>query len=396
MGDWIADHPYMTGGFFIGAIALYFLYSSSGTDQQAVQATGLSPEQLAIQAQNAQLQAAANSQTQQLQTALAAKQIDAAVAQSQIDAALAAKKLDNEAIQTANDKTIAGQLQLAGLQTQALGIQANAQSSALQAQFEYQRYATSTLASRDINIAGIQGDVAQAEIKAALEGLKDTNKTAFDISKLKYDVDTRITDNDLLKTYSNNTTLAMINQSNNDTTKFGIQANLDYGRMAFDSTYNLAVLSSSDKRYLTDADVLKTLSSNVTQVDLAKINSQTQQLAITTQGDVYKHGITVQGQTDQHAITTTGATVMEQLKLQTQALNLFSSGVFNKGGEGGANQVSAFGGLVNQPSIGAPAQAAQTGSVVSSWLNGIANIGSAVFGGRGIGGVTAPTNLPAG
>lgn len=172
---WIKEHPYLTGGFVLGAIVLYLIFSSSSDSTQSGGATivsaGTDPNAAGLQA--AQLAAGTAQNNTQAALTAANNQNAAAVAVAQIQA--------NQATQVAQFAT------QSNLQSILTGGQVATQQSAdaLDA-VKVQTGASVSIAmggyNRDITVAGIQGDTLKHQFDTALDTQKDIDATSLAIN----------------------------------------------------------------------------------------------------------------------------------------------------------------------------------------------------------------------
>lgn len=341
---WIKEHPYATGGLVAAVIVLWLLIRSAGSSSSA-QVAASSPTQAASQAASgADPNAAAT---------VANNQIGAAVA-------IASLQADTANQQTSAARDVALQNILSGAQTTQYGDAV--QLAGLNSTNAAQVAIVNSQVAGNVSIAGIQGQVATQQSADALAGLENTNATAYGIA--------------------------------------GIQAN------------------TAD--YTTAAELaLGELNSNNALAGLENTNAAGVQIAgITTAGAVAENAAT--NMTQQDYINTVGGVDLAQIAAQyglgskqidLQALQLhdatalISSGVFNKGGEGGLNQVTAFLGSIGSPATSTSASAAggvgvaqnSGGNTPAGILGGVAQVIGAGSGllNFGVSGLFGPVGTPA-
>lgn len=339
---WIKEHPYLTGGAVIGAIILYILISDRGSSGATVVSTGPSE---AMQAAN--LQAQVQSQGAQLAYQASANQVGAALQAKQIDAAtqqfVAERSAEVALTKLATDKAMT----LAGFQTQL---------AAVQSSNEYAYRETESQIGGQVKIAGIQADVQKLQAQNALTAQLDVNKTQIKLADISSNLQQSLAQTD----YYKSTNLASIN--------LALQEHL---------------AETSANRDITIAGFQKDVATKTLGVQQAKdwLDSYTQQ-----QKNYYDFSVA------QNYIDTSGAVSIyetnaqrdllsqaleNQGKVQQSLAQQLASGVFNKGGEGGANQVAVVGAITGFPFLDAPSQAAQasnassTGRTISSVFSSI-------------------------
>lgn len=341
---WVSEHPYLTGAFVIGAIVLILIVRSrsSASTSPAVSPNpgGVSDAVYAAQlaANTQQAGVAAASQAQQSQTAA---QVALGMAQLQVQEDQTAAARDVALQQTLTGGQTAqysAQAQLAAAQAADAAAVAN---TATQQQGEIQ--VASIGASRDISVAGIQADVSKANIAAQLAGLENTNATSIDLGKL-----------------------------------------------------SLASLENTNA-----ATLAATVNTNETAATINQQNQTTQQLGITTQGQVDLATIAAQRDVLNNQINTAGEIAGGELQYQQNVLDttktLVASGTFNKGGEGGINQVTAFLGGVGSPATSTSAAAGGSVGTTQAGPGSLAGVIGAIGGaiGQVAGGLVGIPKAPA-
>ncbi len=324
--DWIREHPYLAGTLAVFVVVLFLVFrarSSASTSQQVAVASGpsdaLQAASLQAQVQQQGIQAAADVSSQQTGAALAAHLADVQASLAQTSAA---RDVGLQAILTQGstaDYTAAAGLQAVEAQTGAAVNIADTQAGA-------GVQVAAIQGSTAVQLAGIQAPVYQAQIAAALAATENTNATSLGIAGIQGAVTISGQQTSLAASQDANATAAKINEQN---------------------------VGGA--------------------VQVAEIQAGTQNLAITTAGDVSSHLIASQQEIASEQNTTYG-------NIWDQFFANLSAGTFNKGGSGGANQVSVVGAFTGQPSVGAPAQAAQAASqnAWSSFWNGLFGAGAKV------------------
>lgn len=342
---WVSEHPYLTGAFVIGAIVLILILRSRSSASGSVSAVAAGPSQAELAANVQSQQISAGAAAQQSQTAA---QLALGMAQLQVqeDQISAAKNVALQQTLTGGETAqYSAQAQLAAAQAgyaasvANTATQASAATSIAGIQEQGAIQVASIGASRDISVAGIQADVSKVNIAAQLAGLEDTNKTSVALGQL-----------------------------------------------------SLTGLENTNA-----AKLAATVSTNQTAAEINAQNQQTQQLGITTQGTTDLASIAAQQEVNDRLINTSGGVAALQIQEQQNQLDtasgLIKSGVFNKGGEGGINQVTAFLGSIDSPAASTSAAAAggvgvaqntggNTPGGILSGLGGLVKIGvSGLFGG---------------
>lgn len=402
MLDWIKKHPYITGSLAIGLVILYIILRGNSSSSPQVVQTGpsdaLQAADLQAQVQQQAIQTGAAAQSQQLDAALAAKQIDAAtaLAQQSSNQQVALKQLEDQtqiqtlaadiqkqqitAQQDVATQSINAQLQEAQFasiddvtKTQAAisiaGIQSAAQVSLGEAQINGQ-----------VQIAGLQADVAKLSITDQLAGLKDTNATQINLAQIS---------SDLQKFLSNNAT-GLATLQTTDAYNLGYQKNSNDLALGLDqdltariinasnnsTLYGITQLNDATASHLSDNQLLGLLNNNSTALSIAGLNTSVQLHGIDVLGGVYNNLITTSGQV---AITQSNNASLNFTSLLNSLTGLTAGGVFNKGGEGGANQVQIWTSIFGTPQTGA-----LQANPINTLFAGIPQDLSAIFGKYGV------------
>lgn len=309
---WVKQHPYLLGGLVVGLIVLYFVFKSflsSGSSGASAGTTvigsaGGSDQTAAAQVANNQTAAAAQVAQGQADDQLAAV---ALAARSQDAQTSAARDVGLQNILTAG-QVAQGQTQGA---VDIAGINANAAVSINATTTAGNVNIAGIGAGRDVAVAGIAGDVAKVQANDALTAVQTNDATQSFLGTLAQSLGI---------TQSNNS-LAATKNTNDDALAATINTN--------------------------DAAKTVALAQNDTNL---KLGSQ----YITTQGDIAQTTLA-----DETTIANTKATLVNE------TIKGLNAGVYNKGGEGGANQVSVLGAIFGQPSVGAPAQATEASNSAS-------------------------------
>ena len=303
---WIEEHPYLTGGAVLGIIVLYFLLSSGSSSSstaatsQGVGGSGLSSSDY-VSLQEAQLQTGAQ---------LTAQQNTATEQSNQYSAELAATQINANTTSQANQ--LAAQVQLQNIVTSGT-VSTNANETAL---------ATAN--------AQIGGQITIAGI-GAQQNEYDTSSAA-NVSEFNTGTQAGVMENEY-----NNAVASQKIVSDAQTAQAGINADTQTSIAQYAANVNLAQIGAGEFTTQTAG-----------QVSMAGINAQ---------AGVENNQITTQGQEYQTGETTSLAALIAQLNASTTKTNagiaVVNSGVLNKGGSGGANQVSflstLFGGSGNAP-----------------------------------------------
>lgn len=331
----IAKHPFITGAAIIGVGLLFLLLHSAGGGSSAPAggaAPGPNPNvQIAgIQAGTA-LQSQSNAITQQTnqnnyQLMAQAQQLQASLTatqlQNQTQLSLGTQSLGNEALKINSDTAVQG--------------------AAIAAQIEQLRLTTAASVAEQANALTTQQNIAQIAANTQVT-LNSQNQQTQQL-QIGTQAQTAIAQTQAAQAIaeSANNAAVTINQQNNATV---------LGQAALQTQQ---VINGQNVA----GTVATTISNNQTSVE----NNY-----ITTSGTVAQAGITAQQQQNNSII------------------NLIQSGQLNKGGAGGANQVSVLGAITGYPQIGAPAQqTAQTGSlstasIISSIATGAGSIFKSIF-----------------
>lgn len=323
--EWIVSHPYLSGGLIL-VIVLYFVLrnSSSSSGQAQSYTTGPSNAQLAADAQNNATAAQASVQNNALAAAVAAKQIDSnttlGVAAAQVDLG---KTQAGDALAASNNLAAA---QLAAIQAQVGGqVQGHMlddQASVAIAGLNYgsQVQIAQIGSNTQLGLATIQAPILELQLNNQLAAQKDIDATSLGIAT--------VNDQSQVTINSQNTNRDItVNQSNND------------------------VLNQK-----TAADLQTTLHGQ----DI--------------QGNIYTDLIDTQG----HLASQTEA---DKKNVYDQVLAGINGGVYNKGGAGGVNQISALATLTGNNGGAAVSGATQqsANAETTSIAGGVINFATQAF-----------------
>lgn len=349
---WVKEHPYLTGGLVLGLIVFYFIFKavagSSGTSQSDQSGTtvvqgssgasdAVQQAQIAAGASVANTQAAATANSNQLAAALAAAQIDANT-----------------------QTTLGGYAQNVALgqsnyQAQtALGLSSD-QLAAVNSQVTGAVDMTTIQANRDITInsqnvggavtiAGTQAQATMYGYATALAGQKDIDSTSLAINgqntQAAIAINGQNTSTDLAKTVNTNQAVVDVTNSNNAASIANTQA-----------TANV---------YINQTNANANVQNNLINTSAGLQNSlQNQNFALATAQAGYNKNIA------------------------DQLMSQISSGVYNKGGQGGANNISALNTFLGAPTISTAAQgqvATSDAATSGMWSNIVGSISSAASG----------------
>ncbi len=373
---WLKEHPILSGVLVLAAIFLFVILRRGGGSQPVSSgpSEALQAAQMQAGLQQAQIDAASNANTQGLNAALAAKGLDTSaqmdaihtLAQAQTDQAVIGAGSSNYqaslAADVANHQTTASlTASLAATDASlALGTtQANDALQGLQAQYSSATDIAQINATGATDIAGIQADVTKAGFAEDLSKQRDIDAASIAINgqNTSRDVSVAGINADVAKTgfwdslqavLSNNATATAINDSNNQTA--------------------IAVTQIGANR-----DVTINGQNTSRDVDVAQITSDAGIANTKTIADLYSQLIDAQHDIANNQISATST-------LQENLLQDFHTTDFNRGGQGGANQVAAWSALFGQPTVGAAAE--QAGGGGFNWGNLLTGIGN-LLGGAG-------------
>jgi hypothetical protein len=409
MVAWIKAHPFLAGGLTLGLLFLFIALknSSSSSAGQQVATTGgpsdaLQAASLAANVQQQQTQVAAQVQTHavdvagalqsqqstdaltalttsgayqlsaintqaQAQTDQAGILANASIAQGKIAQAVAANQNASDiqrAQITGGFSFAAAQAAAAAQETETLSTNAS-QLAAIQAQVGGDVSIAGIQANRDLGLATTAAGVADIQSGNALSAQKDidtasilNNRSDNSTSIALKTLDTNVQNNSISAWLAgmldtNKTNLAITN-SNNGTIQNVTQINAN-------RDVNLAGITTA-------ATTAQTL-----------INANSADNETNTIAQLYQHLIDVNGNiaTDQ---------INSNYNLQSSILADFHTTDFNRGGQGGANQVAAWSALLGQPAVGAAAE--QAGGQGFNWGNFLTGLGNLFAGiGKGAQGV---------
>jgi hypothetical protein len=321
--QWVKEHPYLAGALVLGLIILFFVFrrgsarSSSAGSQQTVYAGPAGPSEAL---QSTQLQTAAQVHAVDTQANVQQSAINAQVAIEQLKQATAVQETQLQTQAQIQNIVTSGQVQLHAT---------DASLAAINAQVGGQVQIADINATRDVNVAGIQADVAKTQYNDALQG-QAIISAAQTQQALAHETTARE-----VAGYSAGVQLAQI----------GAAKDVALGQENVDLT-----------KILSDADVAKFGISAQKDVALGAENVQSQ--VVSSEADLYNHLLTNQGMTEQ------------------DIYHLVQSGQINKGGAGGQNQVQLLTSLFGKST--APGAVETSGFSLS-----IPGVGAFGFGGQG-------------
>jgi len=378
MIDWVKQHPILAGLLTLGIIILFVvLRGSSKSSGGGITVAGGASDAV----QETAIAANASTTQSQLQAAQAQKMIDAAVAiqslqsnnqlsainttaQAQTDQAsiLASAAVQNTQLTKSYDFMTA-QSAAAAAETEAESSN-NAMLEAIKAQTGGAVDIAGINANRDIALAGTQSQTLmhQADDAVTAQGI---------ISKASVDINGQ-----------NNHTAQYVANLNSIVQNNSIAATLA-AALDFNKT-DLAKVNSNNATIQTVTQINANRDVDITGLQTAAATAQAGIESATTLGQsadltaLYQHLIDANMDTTNHQVdAVTG--------LQTTIINAFKNVDFNRGGQGGANQVAAWASLFGQPAVGVAAENANPGFSWGSFLTGLGNLFAGV--GKGAQGV---------
>lgn len=326
--NWIKEHPFITGGVVLVVIGLWYLYevyssgsSASGTTVVAGAAAGPSDASYAAQASQSQTSAAQE------------------VADTQTAASLAVALGQQATQQQAN--TLAAGVANQSTVSQAATAQYASYAGLTAAEAGYAAAVEETItgANRDVSIAGFNLAGLQDTNATNLAGLKDTNASNVTIAGIQSYTALGTAADQLAAVQDTNQTAQNINGQN-------VQGAIDIAGIQSQTTLGV---SADQLSAIKDQDF--------TAYAIDHDQQATQQLGITTQGQVDNNLINTQGLIAGEGIAAEYGLGIGQQALQSHGLDEVASGVFNKGGEGGVEQVAAFLGALGAPGAASVGQA---------------------------------------
>ena len=339
---WIKEHPYITGGSVFALVVLYLVVKSAGNAASQQAAVSANPGGVSDAVYEAEL--AANAQSTQ---AAAAAQVQQAQVAGQLQ--VAADTQESTDAQTSAQQAVALQTILSQAQTAQYG--AAAQLAAAQSGNAAQVAIANTSAAASTGVATIQGQTAVQQAADALAATQSTNATSLGVAQLQAGV------------VNNQTSAALALGS--------LQSN---NQLELGEDTNAAEVSENETNNATENNYINTVGGSIFRQILAQYGLDTQ-----------------------------------AIDLQSQTINDtqigLESGVLNKGGEGGLNQLTAllrrgrFAGYVNFGGGrgGVGVTQAQGGSVASIFSSLAKGIGTGItFGANGLFGSlpTGAASLP--
>lgn len=324
--EWIVTHPYLSGGLVL-LVVVYFVIRNAGNSNSQAQSftTGPSASQLAADAQNHATDVQATTANNALNAAVAAKQIDS---NTTLGVAAAQVQLGSRQADDASQAAIqVAAFNLAGRQAEA-GAAVQAQQSANQASVAIaglQYGATVQVAqiqsNTSLGLATIQAPIQELQLNNQLKAQMDIDATSLGITKLNDAAQVDINGQNTNRDIT-------VNQSNNDVKNHQTDAQLQLGLHSADVTQNI-------------------------YTDL-----------IDTQGR-----LSYQQEADKKNV-------------YDQLLAGVNAGVYNKGGEGGVNQIAALATLTgNSGGVDASAATHQSANAeTASIVGGITKFATGLVG----------------
>ena len=394
--NWIKKHPYISGSLVLLVVVYFVVRNSVGGSQQVTGTTGPSE---ALQAANLQasvqkdaIASQLRAQQMQLDAALAGKNIDAAtaleIAKTQKDVANASLASQDAQARTTLEAILA---QITGQNTLA-GINAGAAQGMAQINADGSARIASINAGAATGIAGIQAGVNMANIAAQLEASKLATAAGVTIAGYGANVEITRSNNSLLGLYDNNLTAR-------DLATIGAKSDFDLATIGAGVANYKTATDSFNLNLQLEATKWIAGNNNQTAITLNQSNNDVKTYTVGKQYDLgalqsnnnlslYNNYINTQGQIALGQQQVDLTQINTNYDLTKIGLNLVSSGQINKGGEGGANQVSVIGAIFGQPTVGNAAQQVQQGNTWGSILNGFGNVVQGV--GQGLFGAVTP------
>jgi len=370
--EWVKQHPYLTGVGVLVAVILYFVLRSSGTSS-ASNAAAVASQNAAYSLQQDQIQAAQQSQTEQYNAALEAlalqnqgavqvAQIAADANNRQTAAALTLGLAQNSG--TVATTTQAEQDQLAALYSQygasmdIAGLQAGVTNNQTAAGVTEAQIASDTTKS----VTGTQAQVADTQLADALAAQKlsdaasiqiNSNNTKAAVTQAQINAGTTLAQAQLQSgvTLAGINASQAINQSNNDTA--------------------LKINAQNGQTGVTEAQI-----SEEQAIQLAGINAGVTQASITAAQNLYETLAADQTQVDLQGQADEVIANVNQTNVQNNIIAAITSGQFNKGGAGGANQVAALSALTGNQAPGVAAEQGNAAASSSFWQSLFSAIGT--------------------
>lgn len=332
----IAKHPFITGGAIIGVGLLFILlYSSSSSSSTAATGTDVAagPDD-AVQIASLQAGTALQQQQNQITQQTSQQNFQLAGQAQQLQASLQATQL-----QTSTQLSGDQQLQLGTTQ---LSDQTAIQGATIAAQIQQLQISSQADTAQQLN-----AETAQQNL-ATIAANNSTTLNAQNQQTQQLQISTQG------QVAQGQTAEALAAQQNATATELALSQNNNATQLGLASLQTSQIINGQNA----------TLALGLTQS-----NNQTsvQNNYINTQGSLASAALTAQTNTN------------------NSVLNLLQSGQLNKGGTGGANQVSILGAVLGQPSIGSSAQSAAAATNVSSnqligtLFTGLAKVGTSIF-----------------
>ena len=305
MLDWVKRHPYLTGGLVLGAIVFFVVYRSvAGSNSAAAQAASaanpdIPPNEAALQV--ASLQASAQTQSINAQLQAQTNQVVAAqnVATLQSNAQVTEAQLAQQAALQQIVSSAAVQTQANTLAYQTVQAQVGGQVSLAQIQTQGQ-----------VDIAGTQAGVQE---QAAADALAQEQAIQA----------------------------AATEQAN-----IGATAQVNLANISASAQEDIANINAGVENLQTTTAGQIQMAGITGQVSENASNNALSQYAINAQRSIESQSINTNANEYNAYLNTTAGVDVAQINANQQttqsAYNLIGTGVFNKGGTGGANQTSAF------------------------------------------------------
>jgi hypothetical protein len=396
--EWMKKHPYLTGSLVLVIVAFFMLRRRAAATRAIATSTGPSE---ALQARN--LEAS---------TTLQLAQISSASHASDIQAALAAKQLEVSGMlelgQAQKDIAIQDIVSKASIavhsddtQLQMLRDQLSAQVaiSGMGAQLEHERIGVEDFrAGTERILATGQAQYLVSQGQAQLEGVKAARDIALDTNRIAVEIQNILAGKEITLgqltagteferestrrlDIERGASVALSNISaGRDVSLATIEAGREIGLEKEETAKRISWEEEITKRLVSEHTAWRDVSISEHARDISATQEKTKQLGIETAGKVYGSAIVASQESDLAYIDAMKSIGLLHAGVEQQLVNMLAWGGFNKGGQGGANQVSVAGGLLHEPGIGTPSQMVESGRGPGPVLNGIANVIASIFG----------------
>jgi hypothetical protein len=414
--DIVKEHPWATGGIVFGVgiggyLLLHYSGGSSESDSSGTTGSSLATQNAELQAalQAAQIQAESTTadNTTSAQSAIYSQQISAT--QESTDAATTAQLNEDLAYYQAQVATInaqsGAQVQVAQLQAQSsVQLQTAADQTSLDIAQSNNGTALAiaqTNGQVSLGEAQLQAQTSIAGINAGVTENGVNNQTAQYIANLQAGVDINSSNNAtaLGTVQSNNAANVAALQSNNalaavvNTNATQWSENDEDLKTQYNELLQSNAASEQEQIQALNATQNINASNNATTLSVAQIQAgvanhqidateSAADLADTLEAGVYNNYINTAGQVTEDETNVAAQAYDYNTGLENAIISGINSGVYNKGGEGGANQVAALAALLNQSGIGTAAENSNSASDVASasetntFLQAISKLGS--------------------